>query len=141
MNDTQKELRAHYKSLLANIVVKDVAIPVINLARIAQKLPYILVFGGTNESADTRTTTNANTSITVQVHVDFAGNYGGEEFADDIVNEILEKRYTTRGIYGETTNWKIVTCTHVVNESARIDTNTSVQIIKSITFNHFLNKI
>jgi hypothetical protein len=138
-NDLTKEIRQHYISLLTGITVRGVGVPVINLAKTGQQLPYILVFGGSAEGSDTKGSYNDIISVNIQVHTDFKGNYGGEAFADEIVNEILNRRFETRGYYGETDNYKLVTCTYNASESARIDTNTSVHIYRLITFTHYVS--
>lgn len=141
--DPQKEIRKHYIDLLTGIQVRGKEIPVINLAKVGQQLPYILVFGGSSESADTKGSYNDQVTVNVQVHTDYKGNYGGESWADEITEAILERRYPdeTPGIYGSTENFKIVTCTRNINETARIETSTSVHILRQITFNHFVKQI
>jgi hypothetical protein len=141
--DPQREIRQHYIDLLTGITVKGKEIPVINLAKVGQQLPYILVFGGSIEGADTKGTYNDRVSVNVQVHTDFKGNYGGESWADDIATEILKRRYPEGkpGEYGYTDNFRIVTCTRSIQETARIETATSVHILRQITFNHFVEQL
>lgn len=140
--DPQKELRKHYIDFLSGIEVNGKEIPVINLAKVGQNLPYILVFGGTSSGSDTKNSYNDEVTINVQIHTDFKGNYGGEQFADEITEAVLERRYPddNPGIYGETDNFQIVTCTRNIQETARIETNTSVHILRQINFNHFLSQ-
>ena len=140
--DPQKELRKHYIDLLTGIQVNDATIPVINLAKVGQQLPYILVFGGTQTGTDTKGNYNDNATVNIQVHTDFKGNYGGESFCDSITEAILERRYpdATPGKYGQTENFNIITCTRNIQETARIETSTSVHILRQITFNHFIEQ-
>lgn len=139
--NAQIELRTYYKSLLAGISVNGRSIPVINLARVGTKPPYILIFGGNATPSDTKTSYNDEVSINVNVHTDFAADAGGEAIADQITDEILNKVYAVKGIYGNTDNFKIVTCTYDIEESARTMSNTSVHIIRQITFTHFVEQI
>lgn len=140
--DASLEIRQHYISLLSGISYNSRVVPVINLAKVFSKLPYILVFGVSVDPANTKNSYNDNVTVTIQVHTEFSGNFGGEKAADTIVNEIINKRYPENkpGDYGETNNFKIVTCTHQVNESARVQNTSSVQIIKTITFNHYISQ-
>lgn len=138
--DPSIELRRQYKTLLSGIVMKGKQIPVINLAKITTKPPYILIFGGTAENNSTKRKYSDNVSINVNVHTYFQGDYGGEYINDLIVDEIIQRRFAEIGSYGETDNYNIVTCNYSIEESARTMTETSVHIIQQITFNHFIEQ-
>jgi len=141
--DATKEIRKHYVELLAGLEVNSKSIPVFNLAKVNSKPPYILIFGGTSENNDTKNGFSDNITVNVQVHTSFTGDFGGEEFADDVVNEIIERRYdqSTPGVYGSTENFNIITCTRNIQEAARIETPTSVHILRQIQFSHFIEQI
>ena len=138
--DATKEIRQHYVDLLSGIEVNGKSIPVYNLARVADKPPYILIFGGVNEQGTTKDTKHSLLSVNVEIHTSYRGDYGGEKFMDAIVNEILEKRYENGPRYGDTDNFSLVTCTYTATESLRIETSTEVHIIRQLTFNHFVNQ-
>lgn len=139
--DATREIRQHYTELLSGIQVGGISIPVYNLAKVANKPPYILVFGGVNDQGTTKGPRHSQVSINVEVHTAYQGDYGGEKFMDAIVNEILEKRFENEPYYGQTENFKLVTCQYSAGESLRIESSTEIHILRQITFNHFVNQL
>jgi hypothetical protein len=138
--DATRELRQHYVELLTGITVNSKVIPVYNLAKVSNKPPYILIFGGTNTQGMTKGTTHSDLSINVEIHTAYQGDYGGEKFLDAIANEILEKRYENSPRYGATDNFQIITCQYSATETLRLETSTEIHILRQITFNHFINQ-
>jgi hypothetical protein len=138
--DPTQEIRKHYIDLLSGLTVGSKAVPVYNLAQVAQKPPYVLIFGGTSEDANTKGGFSDTVTVNVQVHTSFEGDYGGEKFADDVIIEIIDRRFQDGAVYGSTDNFDIVTCRYSIAETARIQTNTSVHILKTIQFTHFVSQ-
>jgi len=138
--DPTYEIREHYIRLLSGMVVKSKSVPVYNLAQVAHKPPYVMVFGGTAESQDTKSGYSGSITVNIQVHTIYEGDYGGEKFADEVVHEIIRRRYDNTGYYGSTENFDIITCIYTVEEAVRIQSATAVHILKSIQFNHFITQ-
>ena len=136
-----KEIRKWYLDKLTGIELDGLTIPVYNLARIKSKPPYILLVNQTASSSDTKTTYNDNVSILVQCVTAFAGDFGGDEFADRMADEVTKRITADRPNYGNTDNFKIVTCQIASNDTLRQQNPSETYITRQIDFQHFVSQI
>jgi len=135
-----KELRKYYLALLANLKVGGVSIPVVNLAKIGTKPPFIMILNQSQGEAQTKSNTSCFTEITVQCVTSATGDFGGDEFADNIADAVLEKLFATAGNYGGTDTIDVITASVTGSEMLRITTNTDLHIIRQLVINHFIEQ-
>lgn len=133
-----KELRKYYIDKLTGIEVNSTVIPVINLARINQRSPYIMILKQSQGEAALKSHGLCEMSITLQCVTSASGDFGGDEFADDVADAVIQKLFETPGDYGQTSVIKVVTCTVTSDELLRINTNTDLQIIRQLEITNYV---
>jgi hypothetical protein len=130
-----KEIRKIYREVLKNLTVNGYSIPVLNLARIGQKPPFIMILNQSQGEAVSKATDCCYTDITLQCVTSAAGDFGGDEFADDIADAVLQRLFPD---YGENNAVKIITAKVTGSEMLRLNTNTDLHIIRQLVINHFI---
>ena len=136
-----KEIRKYYFDLLSDIKIDNKEIPVYNLARIGIEPPYIMLVNQTATGRNTKGSYSDDTTILIQCVTHFEGNFGGDQYADKIANEVTEKIFENRPDYGTTNNFKIVTTQITSNETLREQTSTDVLIIRQLTISNYVEQL
>ena len=105
MIDPTLEIRRYYVELLAGI-----SATVGNIFPATQAPPFVVISTRANESG-TKNTFDFTVTSTFDIVCKTSGDWGGDKLAEDIANEIMPLLIGTRGYYGRTENFQIVTCT------------------------------
>jgi hypothetical protein len=106
MIDPTKEVRQFYLALLNGTI----SVPVRNFATAQLAPPFVVVSTRANY-AGTKDSFEYNCTTILDIVVKTGGDVGGDRAAEDIANEIIPILLGLRPIYGNTTNFKIVTLT------------------------------
>ena len=101
MIDPTFQIRKHYIDLL------DISVPVVNMASLGTEPPFVYVSTRSQEQS-TKNSESHQTTTTINIIVKTDGDWGGDKMAEDIANEITPLVKIVP--YGETDDFKIVTC-------------------------------
>jgi len=104
MTDPTFEIRQHYLILLGGI-----SVPVGNIFQATTAPPFVVVNTRANY-AGTKDSWEWNVTTTFDIVIKTSGDWGGDEAAEQIANEIVPLIIAGRPDYPNTPNFKIVTC-------------------------------
>ena len=131
MIDPTFQIRKRYIDLL------DISVPVVNMASIDTEPPFVVVSTRSQEQG-TKTSESHQTTTTINIIVKTDGDWGGDKLAEDIANEITP--LVKSRPYGDTQDFKIVTCRVEASAPLTQITETGRVIQKVLTIVNFVSR-
>jgi hypothetical protein len=133
MIDPTLEIRAHYLNLIG-----DISIPVGNVFVSTQSPPFVVV---TTRAAYTGTKNSWEWVVTTMFDIVMKtdGDWGGDQMAETVANEIVHRLLSTRPNYPGTLNFQIVTANIEASDPFLEQTQTGKVIRKILQLENYIS--
>jgi hypothetical protein len=133
-----EQVRAWLIEELTGIVVQGVTLPVYNLAMMDAETPYILIVNQIQSNVLSKDADTAEMTATIQCVTSFQGDYGGDQFADEMASKVSE---LITDIKDETDDFIIQQIGLDANEATIIINQTERVIVRQLSYRFYVQQL